>query len=93
MDQILNHSKFSRLNPDTAVEFWEGCTRESYLSLSEPYALAPMMGETCLRAKALWRRRGGGVRGRQENGQRASMVTALNTHQSKLQLAFSFAYF
>ena len=50
------------------------------------------MGETCLRAKALRRRRGGGVRGRHENGQRATMLTPLNTHQSKLQSAFSFAH-
>ncbi len=40
------------LNPDAAVEFWDGCTRERYLSPSKPYSLAPMMGE-----------RGGGVRG------------------------------
>jgi len=74
------------------VEFWDGWIRERYLCASKPYSLAPMMGETCLRAKALRRRRGGGVRGRQENGQRASMVTALNTHQSKLQPAFSFPH-
>ncbi len=41
-------------NPDAAVEFWDGWTRERYLSLSKPYSLAPMMGE-----------RGGG-RGRQK---------------------------
>ncbi len=32
-------------NPDTAVEFWDGCTPERYLSSSKPYSLAPMMGE------------------------------------------------
>ncbi len=66
--------------PDAAVEFGDGWTRERYLSSPKPYSLAPMMGER------------GGVRGRQENGQRASMLTALNTHQSKLQFALSFAH-
>jgi len=67
------------LNPDAAGEFWDGRTRERYPSSSKPYSLAPMMGERV------------GVRGRQENGQRPSLLTALNMHQLKLQPVFSFA--
>ena len=33
------------LNPDAAVEFWDGWTRERYLSSSKPDSLAPMRGE------------------------------------------------